>query len=208
MEVKKIYLDMDGVLADFDRGVRELCGMNPQSQNGKRDAKQDDLMWEKIREVDHFYDRLHMMRGAKGMFYKLWNKFGDKCEILTGIPKPHRGIVTAGEDKISWVRRALNPKIGGNIVFREGEQNFCSGPATVLIDDREKSIREWEEKGGTGILHTDPLKTIWELQDKGIIHYNAQFDDDPMWPVHWRQGEKLTDFALKVGFISEADIED
>ena len=27
MEIKKIFFDMDGVLADFDRGVRELCRM-------------------------------------------------------------------------------------------------------------------------------------------------------------------------------------
>jgi len=26
---KKIYFDMDGVLADFDRGVVELCNMQP-----------------------------------------------------------------------------------------------------------------------------------------------------------------------------------
>lgn len=27
MEIKKIYFDMDGVLADFERGINEICGM-------------------------------------------------------------------------------------------------------------------------------------------------------------------------------------
>ena len=27
MEVEKIYFDMDGVLADFERGVKEICGL-------------------------------------------------------------------------------------------------------------------------------------------------------------------------------------
>jgi len=29
MRYEKIYFDMDGVLADFAKGVRELCGMEP-----------------------------------------------------------------------------------------------------------------------------------------------------------------------------------
>ena len=29
MEVTEIYIDMDGVLTDFDQGVRELCGLEP-----------------------------------------------------------------------------------------------------------------------------------------------------------------------------------
>ena len=176
MEVKKIYLDMDGVLADFDRGVRDMCGMDPQPQNGKRYAKQDDLMWEKIRETDHFYGRLHMMRGAKEMFCNLWSNFGDKCEILTGIPKPHRGVVTAGEDKIRWVQRELNPEIKVNIVYREEKLLFCTGPETVLIDDREKTVRAWKEKGGTGILYSDPAETIRTLQDKGVLAVSDEIE--------------------------------
>ena len=49
MNVEKIYLDMDGVLADFERGVREICGVVPMDQNAKhRGPGDDDEMWEKI----------------------------------------------------------------------------------------------------------------------------------------------------------------
>ena len=51
MTAEKIYFDMDGVLADFERGIRELCHMEAPSQNGKQDEKADDLMWEAVRET-------------------------------------------------------------------------------------------------------------------------------------------------------------
>ena len=100
MEVKKIYFDMDGVLADFAGGVRELCGMEPVSQNAKnKDSSEEDRMWKAIKDAGHFYDKLEILPGAKEMFDALYGLYGDKCEILTGIPKPKRGIDSAGDDK-------------------------------------------------------------------------------------------------------------
>ena len=169
MEAEKIYLDMDGVLADFDRGVRELCRMEPQSQNGKRSAKVDDLMWEAIRKIDHFYDRLEPMPGAKEMFDIIYGAYGDRCEILTGIPRPERGLETAAQDKTDWMHRLFAGDVKVNAVCRKDKMQFCSGPEAVLIDDREKTIREWREKGGTGILHVSPEETLNELKQMGIL---------------------------------------
>ena len=59
--ITKIYIDMDGVLADFDRGAYELCGV-PRPEPGKSRTKEnDDLMWERIRTVENFYDKLEPM---------------------------------------------------------------------------------------------------------------------------------------------------
>lgn len=151
MDIKRIYFDMDGVLADFERGVAELAGITPINQNDKTPA-QDDEMWKAIRKVEHFYDRLEPMPGAIDMFNRIYAKYGEKCEILTGIPKPKRGIVSSGPDKTHWVRRILSEDIEINIVYRAEKKEFCIGKEYVLIDDLEKNIREWEQCGGTGIL--------------------------------------------------------
>ena len=164
MEISRIYFDMDGVLADFNRGVRELCGMEaPDPMNAA--PEQDDLMWERIREAGHFYDRLELMPGAKEMFGAVYGKYGDRCEILTGIPKEKRKILTAKQDKIDWMRRVLSDRIVVNVCLRAEKIEKCTGPDAVLIDDLRKNIDEWRAAGGTGILHVSAEQTLKELRE-------------------------------------------
>ena len=148
MEIKKIYFDMDGVLADFERGINEICRMDMPVQ-GKSTEEEDDRMWQAVKETEHFYDRLEPMKGAIDMYRELSAKYD--CEILSAIPKPHRGIETAGEDKKSWVRRVLSPSMKVNIVFSQDKKDYAKGKNTILIDDLDKNIKEWEALGGTGI---------------------------------------------------------
>ena len=167
--IEKIYFDMDGVLADFDAGVSKLCGLRPIVQGEYRSKEEDDLMWKKIREVGHFYDKLDPMPGAIELFKELYERYGDKCEILTGIPKPKRGILTAGDDKIAWAHRVLSPRLRVNIVLREEKKNFCTGKGSILIDDLKSNIDDWANYGGTGILHISSEDTRLQLLEKDLL---------------------------------------
>ena len=168
MEVKKIYSDMAGVLADFDRGIVELCHLQPRNQE-IADRAADEKMWEAVRNVERFYDRLELMQGAEELFRALDEKYPGCCEILTGIPKPRHGILTAGEDKTSWVRRLLSKDVPVHIVYKEEKKNYCTGKDCILIDDYSRNIKEWEASGGTGILHRSAEETLRTLKAKGIL---------------------------------------
>ncbi len=168
MVVEKIYFDMDGVLADFDRGVRELCGLE-QSGQFRAHTSADDLMWERIRAVEHFYDVLKPMEGAQKLFGEVYSRYGENCEILTGIPKPKRGIQTAGEDKISWVRRELGGNVKVHIVYKEQKPEYCTGKGSILIDDFPENIRAWEEAGGCGVLYENAESAMTRLKEMGIL---------------------------------------
>ncbi len=156
MKLKKIYFDMDGVLADFERGVKELAGfeMTAADQDSKT-KEEDEAMWAAIREVEHFYDKLKPLPNGFEAFRAVSLAYPGIIEILTGIPKQKRGIVTAGEDKISWVRRVLGDNIPVHIVYKEEKKNYCNGKEYVLIDDRGANIEEWEQNGGSGILYKE-----------------------------------------------------
>ena len=168
MNVKKIYFDMDGVLANFDKGVEELAGFSIVKQD-VAEKMADEEMWHKIKEVEHYYDRLELMPGAEEMFHTIYDKYKEKCEILTGIPKPRRGILHAAEDKTKWVRRLLSKDIVVNICFKEEKKNLCTGPDCILIDDLPPNIAAWKERGGTGILHKSAEETMEQLRDMGVI---------------------------------------
>ena len=167
--MKKIYFDMDGVLADFDRGVREICGMES-SDLDNPDKTQDDLMWEGIRKAGNFYDRLEPMPGAIELFRIVYERYGrENCQILTAVPKEKRRIVTAGEDKKNWVKRLISPDVRMNIVMREEKKDYASDQDCILVDDLAKNIREWEAFGGKGVLFTDAEQAEAELRNLGVL---------------------------------------
>lgn len=164
MSIEKVYLDMDGVLVDFDAGVAKMCGFNnvPQGQGNPGD---DDRLWDAVRQIEHFYDKLEPLPGAVAMFHSLYDHYGANLEILTAIPQPRRQIMMADQDKICWVRRMLSDAVKVNVVLRKQKVDFCHGCSDVLIDDYPKNICEWEERGGIGIIHQSISQTMSRLRE-------------------------------------------
>lgn len=169
MEVEKIYFDMDGVLADFERGVRELCGIEPAPQGPGWTPGCDAGMWAEIRKVEHFYDRLEMVPGAEDLFHQLCTKYGDKVEILTAVPKPNKNIPDAGDDKVKWVRRLLSGDVKVNIVLRKQKIEFSKNSKCILIDDFGENIEAWESNGGTGIQFRSADETRKALEKMDVL---------------------------------------
>ena len=154
---------MDGVLVDFDDGVRKYTGIEPGEQ-GKRSKEEDDLMWSEIRKIDHFYYKLNPLPNALKMFDDIRKKYKDKVEILTGIPKPKRHIAYSGEDKREWIKKYIGEDIVVHTVYKEEKQNYALGKEYVLIDDYIKNINEWTNAGGSGIHYKKTTDIIKELE--------------------------------------------
>lgn len=168
MKVTKIYFDMDGVLADFNEGAMRLAGVDA-SGYGNRPKEYDDYVYEQLSKVERFYDKLNPMDGALELFGKVYSQYGERCEILTGIPKPKRNMPTSAEDKVTWVRRILSKDVVVNAVYRQEKAKFCVDKGCILIDDLQENINSWEDMGGTGILHISSEDTINKLKEMGIL---------------------------------------
>jgi hypothetical protein len=155
----QLFLDLDGVLVDFDRGVFFHTGKSPNDQTPKQ-------MWSVLARVKSFYSKLDWMADGK----LLWEqtKALDPV-ILTGLPLGK----WAEPQKRAWCKREL----GKNIEVICGmsrdkhllawdwlHERGLANVIPVLIDDRLKTKFAWEESGGKFILHFSAEESLRELQ--------------------------------------------
>lgn len=150
-----IFVDMDGVLVDFNKGYYDLTGIDI---SGKFIS--DTKFWAPIKKAGcSFWINLEWMKDGK----KLW-KYVEKYEpqILSAPSKEIESRV----GKYEWVQRELPGTI---LILRSPEHKAeFSTPNSILIDDRLDTIISWREKGGIGIHHTSAKETIIELKKLGI----------------------------------------
>ena len=95
---------------------------------------------------------------------ELWN-FIKKYDpiILSAIPQIGKEEAISG--KRQWIAKNLGWEYVSSsiITFRSLKQKYSS-VGKVLIDDKDKNIREWENGGGVGILHKTTKDTIKQLK--------------------------------------------
>lgn len=153
-----IYVDMDGVLVDFNGRIRELFEKDFVELN-------NDWVWEQLMKIDNLYLDLKPLED----YIVLWQAIEHLNPlILTAIPSKVN-MSNVREDKLKWVKNYL----GNNIEVKYGpysinKQEWCKF-GDILIDDSPLNITQWESRGGHGILHTSAENTIIRLKKLNII---------------------------------------
>ena len=152
----KIYVDMDGVLVDFDGGYEKLTGITTRAA----DEKGPEFFWKPISKAGaKWWITLNWMPDGK----QLWDYVKKYNPELLSAPSREEASKLG---KRVWVKRELP---GVKLILRSADkkQEFAS-PNSILIDDREKNIEQWKSAGGVGILHTDAASTIKKLKELGL----------------------------------------
>jgi 5'(3')-deoxyribonucleotidase len=145
-----IYLDLDGVMVDFERHYLDLFGH-------AHDSVSDNLMWDHIKSDDGFFRNSPPMAGAISFFGYLIEEYKN-VTILTACPKSDYS--RSAKHKREWVREHLSIYVPV-IPMLHGVNKclFMHQPGDVLIDDFEKNIKPWNSIGGYGILHKSIINT-------------------------------------------------
>jgi 5'(3')-deoxyribonucleotidase len=157
--MRTIYLDMDGVVADFNAYVSNLL----KRQVGWEAADLTSEEWNFLSSVDRLYYNLDPLPySARLVETSLsYNEF--KIEFLTAIPRV-KSIPTAEKDKREWLDKYF-PGIKMNTGPHSRDKSKWAKSGDILIDDKKENAIEWFEAGGIAIRHTGDIdKTLQSLE--------------------------------------------
>jgi len=151
----KIYCDMDGVLTDFELGYEKLTGIDL-----KGEFQKGEDFWDPISKAGvGFWAGLQWMPGGQ----KLWDYLKPFNPVLLSAPSREQ---SSRIGKHVWVKHKIP---GTKLILRYAKQKQeLATPESILIDDRQVNIDQWEAAGGIGILHTSTANTIQQLQKLGL----------------------------------------
>jgi len=166
----KLYVDLDGVLTDFNQAVANLgeeytAGL---ADDAPEDVKQK--MYDAIEKAgEDFWANMKWTKDGK----ELWKTVEKFNPTLLSSPGKFQH---APAGKAYWVKMNIP---GTSLFLSDSKAEYVDpNELSVLIDDSRNNIGGWEEKGGQGIIHTSAgdterklLELLWATPEININDY-------------------------------------
>jgi len=170
-----IYLDMDGVIADFFGGIEREFGVNHW-----KDLDFKGEVFAKLRNKDFFYnlpvfdpDRPYI--DTSTYVVQIVKKFARDNEIDWGIcSSPLRGDeYNSAYWKRKWLEKHGYMPSVSNCIFTSNKHKYAwselDRKPNILIDDKPQNVKRWQDAGGIGIrfqANEDDIEYLeWELAE-------------------------------------------
>jgi len=150
--VKQLFLDCDGVLADFDRAATEILGVPPREFERRHGPGE---FWRRLARAPDFYARLPPMPDADELFEAVRHL---NPIILTGLP---RGSWAAPQ-KVRWAAEHFPGTRVITCMAVDKRRHAQEGD--LLVDDTLRYRGLWEEAGGIFVHHRTAAETVEELR--------------------------------------------
>jgi hypothetical protein len=149
--MRQLYLDCDGVLADFDKGATAVLGLPPKAFTERHGLGR---FWQKLAQAPDFYFGLPLLDDAKELFDAV--RHLDPV-ILTGLPRGN----WAAEQKVRWAAKHFPGTRIITTLARDKRDHASEGD--VLVDDQLRHSARWIEAGGVFIHHRSARQSLIEL---------------------------------------------
>ncbi len=151
MTEPRLFLDADGVLADFDEGVRRLLGMTTRDYEAKHGRG---AFWKRLASARDFYGTLPQMPDAQLLFEGVSHL---QPTILTGLPLGN----WAAPQKVKWAAEHFPGVPIVTCMARDKHKHMK--PGDVLVDDRENHRAAYEAAGVLFVHHRNARDSLAQL---------------------------------------------
>ena len=172
----KVFLDMDGLLADlFGKVAQEIYHKSYKelTEQEKNEAKR---IWIDKEEATKFFDK---QGGVEALFANL-STFGDRTKQIVDTVMEFAGEYRicshpASKDreaskkgKIAWIEKHLSPA-PVEMFFPQNKAVHAvneDGSPNILVDDYPPYIKHWRDAGGIAVeMRTDDFKSAQEVKE-------------------------------------------
>jgi 5'(3')-deoxyribonucleotidase len=147
----RLFLDADGVLADFDLAARRLLGLSPKDYIAKHGRG---AFWKRLAGAKNFYGTLPEMPDARRLFDAVKHL---EPTILTGLPLGS----WAAPQKVEWAAAHFPGVPIITCMAADKHKHMHSGD--VLVDDREKHRAAYESAGVVFVHHKNAEDSLRRL---------------------------------------------
>lgn len=156
-KIDKIYVDMDGVIADFERRYTKLYGKISEEQ--RRSEFRNNF--KNFIETEQFAT-LELMPDARQLITAL-DKIDIPKEILSSTAY-QEVYETISMQKARWLA-THNIPWKQNFVPGKAHKYKWATPNSIIIDDTLSVIYDWNKAGGIAIHHKNTHNTLAILED-------------------------------------------
>ena len=146
-----LFLDADGVLADFDAGAKSLLGMTAREFESRRGRG---AFWKRLANAPAFYASLPKMPDADVLFDGVKHL---RPTILTGLPLGN----WAAPQKVKWAAEHFPGVPIITCMARDKHKHMK--PGDVLVDDRENHRATYEAEGVVFVHHKNAEDSLKQL---------------------------------------------
>ncbi len=170
-----VFVDMDGVVADFNGRVLELAGMpGAKGEPGEYEIFKalgitHDRLWEIINGDPGFWPGLEPYPWAKDLVRSVAELVGQENTYFFTSPSRNPQS-TAG--KVEWIYQHF-PAYKRQ--FFIGPHKWqCASTRTVLIDDRDSTVKRFQEYGGWALLYPQHWNSYHIVEEDHRFEFTLQ----------------------------------
>ena len=156
LEPFQIYVDMDGVLCDFDFQFKTLTKFEYTSDEYVYKYGREDFQNTILEAGIDFWSEMPWKDDGR----LLWNYVTKYNPIILSTPFE---FASCYEGKESWCSNFLGRKY--QVILTKDKAQYAA-KNSLLIDDFDTNTIPFEEAGGNAILHTSAIETIKILKEK------------------------------------------